>query len=247
MRPVGDITLGQFGPHVFQLPDGSFLPENAVPSGLVANRPPAAQGSAYFATDQHILYVSDGSTWTGYARQVTFGTLGSRPAASGGGSLYLATDVGPSPGTVYADTGSWQAAAGTSEIASAESTSNFTTTSTTAVDVTGMSLATFTVGDRPFYVCMSCQAQNNTLGDSVIVQVVESVNGGAYSVINLGGAQPASIGQQSIGVPIALQRRRSFARGTTVAYKLQAYAVGGGTATVFGAASNPISLYAWQA
>lgn len=114
------------------------------------------------------------------------GTYAARPAASSVnmGSLYYATDTGE----VYSSNGTVWAAqpSGGTEVGYVESTTPFTTTSGSAVAVTGMTI-TVTAGERPLVLSSGGLASNVTAlgrcrveirqGTSTIIAIM---NGGFY-------------------------------------------------------------------
>lgn len=113
------------------------------------------------------------------------------------------------------------------ELATVHNSANFTTASTTDVDVTGMSV-TVTTGTRPLDIFVSLLVQNNTAGVQTEVQLLEDgvVVGG---MIN-------SAASASSWFPVTFITRRNPAAGSHV-YKLQAKVDAASSLTIYGGSS----------
>jgi hypothetical protein len=122
----------------------------------------------------------------------------------------------------------WKAVAG-AELGYAEITSNATTTSATAADVTGLS-ATVTVGTRPITIEFYAWCVYNTAAASASVVITEGA-----SVLQQG---LVAINVANSGVPVLMKVRVAPSAGSHT-YKIQMYRGGSGTATIAAASGSP--------
>lgn len=172
------------------------------------------------------------------------GTLANRPlvATRLPGDAYFATD--DNGGTLYrinvAGT-AWSKVApgvtetGGRELGSVESQVNFTTGSTTYVDVPGMTLS-IDVGVRPLTVCFNAWLQSpNVANARLFVQIVD----GASTVIAPFGFQGGAAATQSWQ---SFQKRLVLSAGTH-ALKVQAAVSAGSAGGWFGNSSQVAQLY----
>ena len=138
------------------------------------------------------------------------GLAASRPSAGQAGQTYYNTDTGF---TDYYDGSAWKRQGGV-ELGYVEATADFSSTSTTYVDVTGMTL-TVTVADRPIEIIFNGVTFASAL--SVLdLQLVEDPAGAATAV-----PFGTTTHQNSILVPHHRSVRRSPSAGSHT-YKLQA-------------------------
>jgi hypothetical protein len=145
------------------------------------------------------------------------------------GIIWVCTTAG-TPGT-------WTAIQPNTELGYAQITSSFTTTSGTAVDVTGLT-TTVTVGARPIRIEVGGQyLQNNTAGDGLLLYIVEDGTVVAQQEVGFGSAN------ETYGV--ALNARRNPAAGSHT-YKVQLQMVIGGTAKLGAAATAPAYIQVVQ-
>jgi hypothetical protein len=127
-----------------------------------------------------------------------------------------------------------------SELEHAEITSNFSTTSTTLVDVTGLTV-TVDVGTRPVIIWFSCGYANTTA----------AVSGYEISILEDGvGIGNAKAVGNAIAEGYAVTRmiRRAPAAGSHT-YKIQARTVAAGTLSIAadtGASYGPASISVWE-
>ena len=170
------------------------------------------------------------------------GTLASRPTAGieGGAPFrYKATDV--SGGTTYDSDGTaWTAsAAGVNstagvELAYQETTTNPATTSTTPVDVTGLTGITFTTPSSGKVIIIGhVEGYDNTVNDGVLLTIVDSNSGTEYARARNSGGPANTIEEMHA------QRRWVLTPNTSYTIKMQTQALGGGTANFVTSASNP--------
>lgn len=150
------------------------------------------------------------------------GLYSARPSASGiVGAIYYASDVQEA---YRSDGTSWiLLPVGGMELGYAEITSTFTTTSVTAVDVTGLTV-TCVVGERPTIVTYGGNIRNTTTGQSARVQLI----GNSFNQSNL-------TVQGSVGF-IYLERMTRISGltpGTTYTFKLQALVISSGTTNLY--------------
>jgi hypothetical protein len=162
------------------------------------------------------------------------GTFAARPAANtvSAGTIYYATNVAEqyrSNGTIWQVVGS-----GGNELAYAELGTNFTTASTSKVDVTGLTV-TFVAGERPIEARVTALVQAEAAGgrpglhillDNVVV-----------------GEVPNRIDPTAYGYMVFERIRRlpAMTPGSTHTIKIQASSTGGNI-TVFGVSANPAEL-----
>lgn len=161
----------------------------------------------------------------------SLGTYGSRPSAAtaGTGAVYYATDVQEgyiSDGSVWTVIPS-----GGTELGYAEITSPFATSSSSYVDVTGLSL-TVMVGERPVDLEFGGQIHNTSQNCFAIVGLI--ANG-----VEIGSAQFLSdAASPQYGTVTRRARASGLTPGSTYIFKAQLKQALGGTADIYGAASQ---------
>lgn len=171
----------------------------------------------------------------GFAR-ITKGLYAARPSAAtlGAGNIYVATDVGNemylSDGSTYTVVGG-----GGTELGYAEITTNFTTTSTSAVDITGLSL-TLKFPERPVVMTFQGSSASSVTNGFVIITFV--ANGVVQSApakksINAGDAF-SNVYEVHVSAADA-----GLSPGDSCVFKLQAatHPSTASTVTIYGAAS----------
>ncbi|GAA0260672.1 hypothetical protein [Rhodanobacter caeni] len=163
----------------------------------------------------------------GKAPNTQIGTYASRPSAgSAQGVVYYATDVQEA---YRSDGSTWSILPiGGIELGYAEITSQFNTTSTTAVDVTGLTV-TCVVGERPVIVTYGGNMRNTTTGQSARVLLIAN-----------GSNQSNLTAQGSVGY-IFLERETRISGltpGASYTFKLQALAISSGTTQIYSDAND---------
>lgn len=168
---------------------------------------------------------------TQYAPISLGGAYGSRPAAAAAnkGALYYATDV---PETYRSDGTTWSVVgSGGNELGYAQSLVDTSTTSTTGVDVPGLSV-TCTVGERPVKVIFQGGLRNDTLGDYARAYIVVD---GAQAAI--AGGRVAVAGE--FMASHAEARVSGLTPGSSHTFKIQIVAPIGGTTDLYGLTGDP--------
>lgn len=161
------------------------------------------------------------------------GTYASRPAATAvaAGTIYYATDVPEqyrSNGTAWSVIGSGGSELGYGEIATA-----FTTTSTTYVDVTGLT-TTFVAGERPILLRFSGLLYKNTTGDANVARLALLIGSTVYKTV-----WSSNTGFTTFE---ASARVTGLTPGSTYVAKAQLEVIGTGSATT-GSASSGAQSY----
>jgi hypothetical protein len=123
------------------------------------------------------------------------------------------------------------------ELGYAEITANATTTSTTAVDVAGLS-TTVTVADRPIIVEFGCTALGNVTDSSGVNVFIVDTSGPTNVAIGFRGSPTVSAGDALQSTSVMIRRRLDPAAGSKT-YKLQLAAVTAGTAVITASAESP--------
>lgn len=167
---------------------------------------------------------------------VARGVYADRPAANSvtPWSKYVATDVSES---YYSDGTAWFLDTGSgARLIYAESLSDFSTASGTAVVVPGMNL-TFTVGESPITVDFSATIGQSlgtmTIGGEILFDGVAKVGFGG--LIPAGGSTLYRDGSRRFSIS-------GLTPGTTHSVTVTLRAVGGGVATIYGSATALASL-----
>lgn len=155
------------------------------------------------------------------------GAYASRPAASAAaGVIYYATDVQEA---YRSDGSTWTVIpCGGTEIGYAEITNTTTTTSATAVDIAGLSV-TCKVGERPVMLSYGGAMRNSIAGAFVRVQAI--ANGFNTSNITVPGTGNYLTQTRETRVS-------GLTPGNTYTFKLQIFAIGGGSAQLYGDAND---------
>lgn len=159
----------------------------------------------------------------GKAPSIQTGSHASRPSASDApGVLYYATDVQES---YLSDGSAWNLFGGAgSELGYAEITVEENTSSSSLVDVPGLSV-TFVAGERPVMLCYGGAIKNNTTGAFARLQAI--ADGFATSNITVPGTG-------SYLTQTRETRITGLTPGSTYIFKLQFQAIAGGTTFLYG-------------
>lgn len=158
------------------------------------------------------------------------GTLAARPAADSvpTSTLYFVTDV---PEIHRSNGTAWQVVGGGNEVGYAQSTTAFNTTSTSAVDVTGLTV-TFVAGNRPLRIDFNAEMR------------CSSATGIVVAYLTLDGTTLAGAGINTVPANIPQQIARSAripaqTPGTTHVAKIRVAVGGAYTGYIQGQANNP--------
>lgn len=182
-----------------------------------------------------------GATW------LPHDLLANRPAAAAvgpkvmffalddnGGTVYRTNDAG----TAWLKLSAGAAAAGGAELGYAEITSNFVTTSLTAVDIPGLAV-TVTVGAKPIMVEIGCWvASHSVAGKSVVIDLLEGA-------VDTGSGFTTSPAASSF-VPLGCKRRLAPAPGNHT-YKAAAQVFAAGTGTIYASPAAPTFIRVTEA
>lgn len=207
---------------------GSPLSGPHIPVGDIST-----DGTFASANDQQIPSVLAAKTYAN--GRFSSGTLAARPAAATFGvGIYFATD--DNGGTLYQSDGStWTAiVAAQQSLGYVERTAgDLTTTSTSAVDATGMTI-TFTTDGRPFEVWYAGMMKGSASGGEPCIQLVQ----GTSTVVDQKIAFAAANNQT-----FPFNGRRVFnLAAASYTYKLQMLSVITGTTTIYANSNNVLSL-----
>ena len=198
-----------------------------VDTSIAAKLDTAAAAIAYSTPTQVAAAVAAGSL---------IGTYAARPLASAvpSGTIYYTTNVPEqyrSNGAAWVVTGS-----GGNELGYAESTAMFSTTSTVAVDVTGMTVA-FVAGERPVLVILRADLAHSTGTETATAQIV--VN----SVVRARCVTFPAAAADMWGTHHREARVSGLTPGVTYTAKIQVFSsVGTSTARIVGDVTNPMSI-----
>jgi hypothetical protein len=153
-----------------------------------------------------------------------------------GGVAYMAVSAFTSGASFGADGTSWSPLS-SAELAYAQTTSAFTTSSTKLVNVPGLTLSVTTNG-RPFMIRLVGEVQNSAVGGYGMLIVMNTTNS-TYPVghyVGLGGANEV--------LPVTLEGRQVLAPGT---YNFQAQALSSSSGNAFKlSVTSPFFLQAVQ-
>jgi len=158
---------------------------------------------------------------------ISYGTYAARPAASAApNTVYFATNVGE---TYISNGTTWTLLpAGGSELGYAEITSTFSTASTTAVDIAGLSV-TVVVGERPIVMAYGGNLRNtNAGGYARLLAIANGVNSSNLTILGTAGFQAMSRETRISGLT----------PGTSYTFKLQLMAITAGTAELYADAND---------
>lgn len=171
-----------------------------------------------------------------YAPVNLTGTYAARPAANTVpvGSVYYCTNI---PESYRSDGSAWSVLpSGGTELAYATRATDFVTTSTTAVDIDGLT-TTFIVGERPVILHFGGVVKNSLSGAySLVLLVLDGTQVGAAGG-PLGANDAFEAKERSV-------RISGLTPGSTHTFKARtASFIGGGTTTVSSAATNPMAIW----
>lgn len=211
--------------------DAAYITTNAQVAAIISavGASKTALDAAYITTNAQVAAFVTGAGATKTALDTAYnphnlrGTYAARPAATAVpvGSIYYATNV---PEMYYSDGATWSVVgSGGNELASASVLGTQTTTSTSAVDIPGVT-CTFVVGERPIIVRFNGSVNNGTLGAVTVIYIV--ING----VTVTQGAYTPYAAAKDIHLEIDA-RKSGLTPGNTYTAKAQ-FAVGSGTANV---------------